>query len=130
MDNITGLNQQTPTAAEGELELEEIAVRTGKTINVTRRNLESYREYAKLEREWLTEAEVEHLKRAITFCEVHKRPLQFGLEQTDSDRAEPEVTAWPALKRSSDSEATPQPSAGSRPAFLETCNGVCFVSST
>ena len=62
MDEIPGVSEQTPIPAEGELELEAIAARTGKTINVTRRNLEGYREYAELEREWLTEAEVEHLK--------------------------------------------------------------------
>ena len=116
MDDITGLNQQTLIVAEHGLELEAIAARTGKTINVTRRNLEGYREYAKLEREWLTEAEVEHLKRAIALCEARKRPLQFGLEQTDSDRAEPEITAWSALKRQSGNEATPQPSTVLEPA--------------
>ena len=116
MDEITGVNQLTPIAAEGELELEAIAARTGKTINVTRRNLEGYREYAKLEREWLTEAEVEHLKRAIALCEARKRPLQFGLEQTDLDRAEPEITAWSALKRQSGNEATQQSSTVLAPA--------------
>ena len=111
MDEITGANDHSPIPAEHEFGLEEIAARTGKTINVTRRNLEGYREYAKLEREWLTEAEVEHLKRAIAFCEARKRPLQFGLEQScDPNRAEPDTSSWSALKRHSGSEIKPQPS--------------------
>lgn len=110
MDDITGANDHSPILAEREFGLEEIAARTGKTINVTRRNLEGYREYAKLEREWLSEAEVEHLKRAIAFCEARKRPLQFGLEQTcDPDWAEPETSSWSALKRQSGREVKPQP---------------------
>jgi hypothetical protein len=115
-DNI-GANEPTTILAEHEFGLEEIAARTGKTINVTRRNLEGYREYAKLEREWLSEAEVEHLKRAIAFCEARKRPLQFGLEQScDTDRAEPETSSWSALKRQSGSETKPQPSTLLEPA--------------
>jgi hypothetical protein len=109
-DNI-GANEPTTILAEREFGLEEIAAKTGKTINVTRRNLEGYREYAKLEREWLSEAEVEHLKRAIVFCEARKRPLQFGLEQTcDPDRVEPDTSSWSALKRQSGGEAKSQPS--------------------
>jgi hypothetical protein len=107
-DNI-GANEPTTILAEREFGLEEIAAKTGKTINVTRRNLEGYREYAKLEREWLSEAEVEHLKRAIAFCEARKRPLQFGLEQScDPGRAEPETSSWSALKRHSGGEAKSQ----------------------
>jgi hypothetical protein len=125
MDDITGVNQQPLIATEREFGLEEIAARTGKTINVTRRNLEGYREYAKLEREWLSEAEVEHLKHAIAFCEARKRPLQFGLEQCcDPDRAEAEMSSWSALKRPSGSAAKQEPStvlepAKSKPAKLE-----------
>jgi hypothetical protein len=110
VDEITGANDHNPILAEHEFGLEEIAARTGKTINVTRRNLEGYREYAKLEREWLSEAEVDHLKRAIAFCEARKRPLQYGLEQScDPDRAEPETSSWSALKRHSGGEAKSQP---------------------
>jgi hypothetical protein len=123
VDEITGVNEQTLIAIEREFGLEEIAASTGKTINVTRRNLEGYREYAKLEREWLSEAEVEHLKRAIALCEARKRPLQFGLEQTsDASQAEPEITLWSALKRQSGSEAKPQPSTLLKPAKPERAN--------
>lgn len=119
MDDITGANDHSPILAEREFGLEEIAARTGKTINVTRRNLEGYREYAKLEREWLSEAEVEHLKRAIAFCEARKRPLQVGLEQScDPDRAEPETSSWSALKRHSGSETKPEPSTVLEPVKL------------
>jgi hypothetical protein len=115
VDEILGINEQTPIATEREFGLEEIAAKTGKTINVTRRNLEGYREYAKLEREWLSEAEVEHLKRAIAFCEARKRPLQFGLEQCcDPDRAEANTSSWSALKRPSGGEVKLQP-----PSLLE-----------
>jgi hypothetical protein len=108
---MTGVNEQTLIATEREFGLEEIAAKTGKTINVTRRNLEGYREYAKLEREWLSETEVEHLKRAIAFCEARKRPLQFGLEQTsDASQAEADTSSWSALKRPSGGEVKPQPS--------------------
>jgi hypothetical protein len=114
---MTDVNEQTPIATEREFGLEEIAAKTGKTINVTRRNLEGYREYAKLEREWLSGAEVEHLKRAIAFCEARKRPLQYGLEQTcDASQAEPDTSSWSALKRPSGSAAKPEPSTVLEPA--------------
>jgi hypothetical protein len=117
VNEITGANDHTTILAEREFGLEEIAARTGKTINVTRRNLEGYREYAKLERGWLSEAEVEHLKRAIAFCEARKRPLQFGLEQCcDPDRAEADTSSWSALKRPSGSAAKQEPSSLLEPA--------------
>jgi hypothetical protein len=107
---MMGVSEQTLIATEREFGLEEIAAKTGKTINVTRRNLEGYREYAKLKRDWLSEAEIEHLKRAIAFCEARKRPLQFGLEQTcDAYRTEPDTSSWSALKRHSGDEAKSQP---------------------
>jgi hypothetical protein len=117
MDNNIGANEPTTIPTEREFGLEEIAARTGKTINITRRNLEGYREYAKLERDWLSEAEIDHLKRAIAFCEARKRPLQFGLEQCcDPDRAEAETSSWSALKRPSGNVVKQEPSPVLEPA--------------
>lgn len=49
---------------------------------VGRRNFETYREWAKLERDWLELDELEHLKRATAFARKHNRSLRNGLERT------------------------------------------------
>ena len=103
-------SQEVSVGPEPEFGLEEIAASTGKTINVTRRNLEAYREFATLERDWLTQAEVEHLKRAIAFCEARKRPLSLGLETTkEAEPPQAASTGWSPLKRRENPANKPVP---------------------
>ena len=47
-----------------------------------RRDFEAYLDWAKLERDWLEEDELEHLKRAVAFAGKRNRSLVFALERT------------------------------------------------
>ena len=47
-----------------------------------RRDFEAFLDWAKLERDWLEEDELEHLKRAIAFAGKRNRSLVFALERT------------------------------------------------
>lgn len=49
---------------------------------IGRRNYEGYREWAKLERDWLEIEELEHLKRATAFMKKRNRSLKSSLERT------------------------------------------------
>ena len=47
-----------------------------------RRDFEAFLDWAKLERDWLEEDELEHLKRAVAFAGKRNRSLVFALERT------------------------------------------------
>ena len=49
---------------------------------VGRRNFEAYRDWAKLERDWLEPEELEHLERAMEFVKKRNRSLVEALDRT------------------------------------------------
>ena len=49
---------------------------------IGRRNYEAYREWAKLERDWLEVSELGHLKRAMVYAKKRNRSLKQSLERT------------------------------------------------
>jgi hypothetical protein len=67
---------------EKRFDLEETIDALGLGEVIGRRNFEAYREWAKLERDWLEPDELEHLKRGMVLAKKHNRSLRHGLERT------------------------------------------------
>ncbi len=70
----------TPEIAQHDLGATIAALGSGDAKG--RRDFEAYLDWAKLERDWLTDAELQHLKRAVAFAAKRNRSLAFGLERT------------------------------------------------
>jgi chromosome segregation ATPase len=83
-----------------DLEATIAALSLGEVIG--RRNYEGYREWAKLERDWLEIEELEHLKRATSFMRKRNRSLKSSLART-KDNADASESA-PANERANLSE--------------------------
>jgi hypothetical protein len=87
----------TPTATQHDLGATIAALGSGDAKG--RRDFEAYLDWAKLERDWLTDRELEHLKRAVAFAGKRNRSLAFALERTkpirprsnENDDAQPEL---------------------------------------
>jgi hypothetical protein len=63
---------------------------------IGRRNFEAYREWAKLERDWLKPNELEHLKRGMVLAKKHNRSLRHGLERTKNSETQSKPSNEPA----------------------------------
>ena len=65
---------------------------------VGRRNYETYRAWAKLERDYLTADEFEHLRRAAVYARTYNRSLRDALKSTREAKVieEPEPSSEPA----------------------------------
>lgn len=71
-----------------------IALGLGEVLG--RRNFEAFRDWAKLERDWLNQTELDHLKRAVTLAKKHNRSLRDGLERTLTSDAQGKPSNEPA----------------------------------
>jgi hypothetical protein len=69
-----------PINEQHDLEATIAALGAGEVIG--RRNFEAYKDWAKLERDWLSNDKLEHLQRAMGFARKHNRSLRDGLERT------------------------------------------------
>jgi hypothetical protein len=83
---------------EKQFDLEETIDALGLGEVIGRRNFEAYREWAKLERDWLGTDELEHLKRGMVLAKKHNRSLRHGLERTRTleDETAPKPSNEPA----------------------------------
>ena len=66
----------------GRHDLEKVIAALGSGDAKARRDFEGFIAWAKLERDWITDAELAHLKRGVEFATRRNRTLTLGLERT------------------------------------------------
>jgi hypothetical protein len=83
-------------SSETRFDLEATIIALGLGEVIGRRNFEAYRQWAKLERDWLEPDELEHLKRGMVLAKKHNRSLRHGLERTKNSETQAKPSNEPA----------------------------------